>query len=99
MATRDGARALGLHDRGILHPGAKADFIRIDLDRPGMIPVAHPEELIAHLGWLGSAGAVTDVWVDGDQVVAAGTPLQIDVERAAHEVRVRGRRLAEESGT
>lgn len=41
-ATVNGARALGLHDRGILRPGLRADFVHWD--------VSHPAELAYWLG-------------------------------------------------
>lgn len=41
-ATRHAARALGLHDRGMLAPGLRADFVLWD--------VAHPAELCYALG-------------------------------------------------
>ncbi|NQV05156.1 amidohydrolase [bacterium] len=99
MATIEGAIALGYDDLGALLPGYRADFIRIDLDRPEMTPVTSPEELIAHLGWVGSGKAVTDVWVGGRQVVCDRDVVGIDVGRALHEVSTRGARLARESGT
>jgi len=41
-ATINGARALGLHDRGILRPGMRADFVHWN--------IAHPAELVYWLG-------------------------------------------------
>lgn len=38
MATRNGARAQGRPDCGILAPGKRADVIAIDLERPHLIP-------------------------------------------------------------
>ena len=38
--TRDGARLFGMHDRGALEPGMKADLNLIDFDR---LHVNHPE--------------------------------------------------------
>ncbi len=99
MATRDGGRALGLDDVGSLAPGMRADMIRIDLDDPAFVPVTAPHELIAHLVWSGGARHVTDVWVQGIQVVANRTCVGVDEGRAVREVRERGLRLARESGT
>jgi 5-methylthioadenosine/S-adenosylhomocysteine deaminase len=95
MATADGADALGL-DAGRLRPGAWADVVRVDLDQPAFTP-GRDEDLIAHLVWAGSSRYVTDVWVAGEQVVAGGTCLTVDEAEARHQVRQRGRRLAEGS--
>ncbi len=49
MATRIGARALGLASvTGTLEPGKKADFIIIDMDQPHLTPVYDPYALIVH---------------------------------------------------
>ncbi len=93
LATRSGARAVGLADVGELRPGAHADVIRIDLDQPEFTP-GRPEELLAHLVWAGNRHHVTDVWVGGRRVVEARTCLTVDVQRAVAEARERGARLA-----
>ena len=58
-ATVHAARALGLHDRGVLRVGARADFVRWQ--------VGHPAELCY---WLGGALAC-DVVAGGRRVIAA----------------------------
>jgi 5-methylthioadenosine/S-adenosylhomocysteine deaminase len=94
MATRHGATALGLDDVGFLAPGMAADLVRLDLDHPSFTPVTSPDELMAHLVWAGSSRSVTDVWVGGEQVLAGGEVLTVDVERARVEVQHRAERLA-----
>ncbi len=94
MATRESALAVGLDDVGCLAPGYAADMVRIDLDVSTFVPVTAPEELTAHLAWSGSSRSVTDVWVAGDRVVAAGQLLTVDVDRALFEVGRRAQRLA-----
>ncbi len=47
--------------------------------------------MIEHLVWSASSRLVTDVWVAGVPVVAAGECLTVDVERARHEVEARAR--------
>jgi 5-methylthioadenosine/S-adenosylhomocysteine deaminase len=43
MATREGARALGLDDEiGSIEPGKRADLILVDRDRPHLAPDADP---------------------------------------------------------
>jgi len=38
--TRNAARALGLHDRGTLAPGLRADFVMWDVDHPAQLSYA-----------------------------------------------------------
>ncbi len=93
MATRAGARAVHLDDVGELRPGAWADIIRLDLDRPGFAP-AVDDDLLTHLVFAGSSAAVTDVWVAGKHVVADRAPTQSDLREAITQCRDRGQRLA-----
>ena len=99
MATAEGARVIGNDDTGVLQVGAKADFIRLELDDPTFVPVTNDDELIAHVAWSGSGRHVTDVWVQGTQVVADRRLLNFDLERAIVEIQARGMRLAQDSGT
>ena len=99
MATTEGARVIGNGDTGVLQIGAKADFIRLELDNPTFVPVTNDDELIAHVAWSGSGRHVTDVWVQGTQVVANRRLTNFDLERAIAEGQTRGLRLAEDSGT
>ena len=55
-ATVNGAHALGLHDRGVLRAGLRADFVHWD--------IAHPAELCY---WLGGP-LVRAVYADGHQL-------------------------------
>jgi cytosine/adenosine deaminase-related metal-dependent hydrolase len=63
MATLDGARALGLSDRGALEAGMLADVIAVRLDRTPFWPSDDPVSALV-LG--GSPGLVTLVAVGGD---------------------------------
>lgn len=68
MATLNGARALGLEDRiGSIKPGKSADLIAIDLASCATQPVYDP---ISHLVYATGRNQVTDVWVNGKQLVA-----------------------------
>lgn len=92
MATRQGARALGMDDVGELRPGAWADIIRLDLDQPAFQPgLAH--ELFSHVVWAASAEHVTDVWVAGSQVVAGGETTMVDRHEAQRQVATRAPNL------
>ena len=50
MACVNGARALGLADCDDIAPGKKADMVAIDLHRPNMRPVSHPEINLVYSG-------------------------------------------------
>jgi cytosine/adenosine deaminase-related metal-dependent hydrolase len=62
LATLDGARALGLDDRGALAPGLLADFIAVRLDRTPFWPCDDP---VAALVLGGSPALVTLVAIGG----------------------------------
>ena len=67
-ATIDGARALGLdHLTGSLEVGKRADITLVDLDRPHLTPV---HDVPALLVFAAGRGDVTDVFVDGERVLA-----------------------------
>ena len=90
LATRSSADAIGLPDVGRLAPGAWADLVRIDLDRPAFTP---GDELLTHLVFAGSSRFVTDVWVAGRPVVVGGDLVHVDLSRCLSEVRKRAARL------
>lgn len=97
LATRSSAQAIGRDDIGVLEPGRWADLVHIDTDDPtfaGGVDVPD-EQLIANLVWGAGSRRVRDVWVAGQQVVAAGEPTLVDRQQAqaavreiAHRVRV-----------
>jgi 5-methylthioadenosine/S-adenosylhomocysteine deaminase len=78
MATRDGAAAIGRDDLGTLAPGAWADLVHVDLDDPVFVDPADDAQLISNLIWAGGSRLVRDVWVAGEQVLAAGEPTRVD---------------------
>ena len=45
MATVEGSRAIGNDDSGTLQIGAKADFVRLELDNPTFVPVTNMTNL------------------------------------------------------
>ncbi len=94
LATRGGAEALGL-DTGSLEVGRAADLIRLELADATFTPALSPDEFIAHLVWGASSRHVTDVWVEGRQVVSAGRCLTVDEPLARDEVTRRAHRLFE----
>jgi len=76
MATLEGARALGLGEStGSLIPGKWADLCCVDLLTPGSWPV---HDAATTLVYACSSRQVTDTWVAGRQVLAAGSLRYID---------------------
>jgi 5-methylthioadenosine/S-adenosylhomocysteine deaminase len=92
LATRGGAEALGF-EVGALEVGRPADLIRLRTDDARFTPAVNETELLGHLVWAGAGYLVTDAWVAGRPVVAAGRCLTLDEERARAEVSRRARRL------
>jgi 5-methylthioadenosine/S-adenosylhomocysteine deaminase len=91
MATRDGARALGLGEAcGRIAPGLRADLVLVRLDGPHLTP--HPD-LPAGLVYSARDADVDSVWVDGRLLVRGGEVLSVDLQRARAEVTARAARL------
>ena len=89
MATREGARVLGLADRcGSLQVGMKADLILIDLDRPHLTPLYHP---YSHLVYTVSGADVDTVFINGKLVMRHRRLLTLDEQ----EIMARVRRIAQ----
>lgn len=93
MATANAGRAIGRPDVGTLTAGSRADFIRIDLDRPVFRPALDDHELLAHLVFNGTGRDVTDVWIDGEPVVVDGRCVGVDIDVLAADVDRRARAL------
>ncbi|WP_026690351.1 amidohydrolase family protein [Alteribacter aurantiacus] len=84
LATRIGAEALGMPQTGSLEVGKKADFITVDpTAKPHLQPV---REAQSHLLYAAKGNDVSDVFVDGVQVVKKGECLTIDEERIISEI-------------
>jgi len=84
MATRMGARAIGLGDRiGTIDVGKHADLIVLDLNRPHLTPLYHPA---SQLVYAAAASDVCHVMVDGRWLVRDRKLLTIDLEKVLFEV-------------
>lgn len=76
MATINGARALGIDDvTGSLKPGKSADVVAINLDDIEHAPVFN---VASQLVYTGSRQSVTDVWVNGRQLLREGELTSLD---------------------
>lgn len=78
MATLNGAIALGGADKfGSLEAGKEADFIAVELDEGS--PESGPMyNVLSHLVYASGRHMVTDVWVQGSQLMAERKLLTID---------------------
>ena len=96
MATRHGARCLGLQDSvGSLEVGKQADIVAFSTDRPEWHPMLHPvQNLVLSAG----AGSVKSVWVAGRQLVANGSLLHHDVAELLDRADDASRALIARSG-
>jgi len=96
MATRSGARALGLESEiGSIEPGKKADLILIDAGGTHLAPAVDPCSTIVY------AARPTDVlltMVGGDALVAAGRPVHLDAMEIAADAREEARQLVLRAG-
>lgn len=85
MATVDSAQAVFLGEKhGQLIPGAVADITLLDRNSPHFLPTF---DLLSNVVYAAGADDVTDVFVNGKQLLSNRTPLTIDVERVTSEVR------------
>lgn len=94
MATREGARVLGLDAQiGTLEPGKQADLIRVSLAAPRLHPIY---DIYAALVFSAMAPDVTDVMVAGRWLMQAGVvqtmePTRVMADAAQVAGRFRGR--------
>jgi len=79
-ATIGGARALGRGDLGRIAPGAKADFMMVDITHPAMQPLYDP---VRSMVYAAGERAVRHVFVGGQQVVRDGNALAFDYADAS----------------
>ena len=82
MATRNGAKALGLNT-GSIEVGRKADLALLDLGAPSLTPLNNP---VAALAYSANGSEVTDVIIDGRTVMRDRELTTIDEESVRCEI-------------
>lgn len=82
MATRMGAQAARLDAVGELTPGYKADVLMVSLSDTTAVPMFDPRSYVDLLVYSMDRSLVHNVWVNGRQVVEAGTVTTVDEEAA-----------------
>ncbi|MDP1698055.1 MAG: formimidoylglutamate deiminase [Xanthomonadaceae bacterium] len=85
----DAAAVCGV-DLGALHVGARADVLALDPDAPSLVG-ARQGDVLDRWIFCGQRSAVRDVWVAGEQVVAAGR--HRDCEAIAQQFKAALKRL------
>ena len=96
MATRDGARTLGLEDElGVIAPGRRADLIVIDRQRPHLATSSDPFTAIVY----SARGAdVRLTMVDGEIVVDEFGLTRMDVDEVAASAAAATKEIVERAG-
>src|SRR3954463_9615685 len=93
MATREGARALGLEQEiGSIEPGKRADLIVVDRDRPQLAP---DRDVWSTLAFAATGRDVRLTMVDGEVLVRDAALQREDVRAIASEARSAAARLAD----
>jgi len=96
MATREGARALGMErEIGSLEPGKRADLIVVNLDRPHLVPGPDPYSTMVYA----ARGAdVRHTVVDGRVLVRDSRPVHLDPAEVAATARAEAAALFSRAG-
>jgi len=96
MATRDGARALGMEGEiGALRPGMKADVITVDFNQPHLTPLYHED---SHLVYCTSGSDVDTVVINGRILMRNRKLLTIDEGEVMDRVNHIARRVCASLG-
>jgi 5-methylthioadenosine/S-adenosylhomocysteine deaminase len=92
LATREGARVLGLGDQvGTLAPGKQADLIAVDINQPHLTPLYDP---YSHLVYAARSADVRHVMVGGRWLLKDRRLLTLDWGDIASQARYYARDLA-----
>jgi 5-methylthioadenosine/S-adenosylhomocysteine deaminase len=82
-ATLNGAIALGMEERtGSIETGKAADLVAVDLDHPATTPVYDPVSLLVYSA---CRDQVSDVWVNGRQLLRDGMHTSLDIAAVRHQ--------------
>jgi 5-methylthioadenosine/S-adenosylhomocysteine deaminase len=92
MATRNGAKALGLKKTGELKRGNMADFIVVSFDEPHMTPCYNP---VSHLVYSAKSTDVTHTYVNGKCLMSGRKILTLDEEKIKDDARRWCRKIKE----
>src|SRR5919112_364844 len=96
MATRDGARALGLEEEiGSVEEGKRADLVVVDLERLHTTP---RPDVVSTLVYAAEAADVRDVLIDGRVVLRDGQLTTLDEREVIAEARSQYELLKSRSG-
>jgi 5-methylthioadenosine/S-adenosylhomocysteine deaminase len=96
MATRSGARTLGLeHEIGSIEPGKKADLILVRRGRPHLAPDPDPYSTLVYAA---RGSDVRTTVVDGELLVHEGHPVRVSRAEVASEAVEAARDLASRAG-
>lgn len=97
MATLAGAKSLGMDkDIGTLEVGKKADIILLDLTMPWCQPIYTPN-LITNIVWNANGSDVSDVFVDGEQLVKNKEFIKADRKAIQADAQKRAERIWDEA--
>jgi len=93
MATLNGAKACGLGSvTGSLEVGKAADFVAVDLGEVESLPLYN---VLSHLVYSTGRNAVTDVWVNGQQLLSARSLTTLDLASITKETKQWGEKIKE----
>jgi 5-methylthioadenosine/S-adenosylhomocysteine deaminase len=96
MATRDGAKALGLEaEVGSIEPGKRADVIVIDTSRPHLVPAADAYSTIVYAA---RGSDVRTTVVGGDILVDDFRPKRVELEELRAMAEAEAQALARRAG-
>ena len=96
MATIEGARALGMErEVGSLEPGKQADVVLLDGNQPSLLNIHDPYQAVVYCL---SGREVSDVWVAGERILAAGDVTRVDLEPLFAAAREHSRFLVRKAG-
>lgn len=85
MGTVYGAESIWLSHVGMLKEGYQADMIAVNIEQPHFYPRT---DLASHLVYSAAGQDVTDVWINGTQVMRGRELLTIDEEKIRYEAQV-----------